>query len=82
MEPKHFATIDSWYFALLRRVLGIKASYYSRISNKEVWVQAEKPVLPSQLVLSQQFRLLLQAIKADSMEPQHHVVSPLLTKIE
>ena len=49
-------------------------SYYSRIPNKEVWAQAGKPVLPSQLVLSQQFRLLLHAIQASNMEPQHHVV--------
>ena len=74
MEPKHFAKLDAWYFTLLRRVLGIKASYYSRIPNKEVWAQAGKPVLPSQLVLSQQFRLLLQAIQASNMEPQRHVV--------
>ena len=74
MEPKHFAKLDAWYFTLLRRVLGIKASYYSRIPNKEVWTQAGKPYLPSQLVLAEQFRLLLQALKADTMEPQHHVV--------
>ena len=74
MEPKHFAKLDAWYFTLLRRVLGIKASYYSRIPNKEVWTQAGKPRLPSQLVLAEQFRLLLQALKADTMEPQHHVV--------
>ena len=27
MEPKHFAKLDAWYFTLLRRVLGIKASF-------------------------------------------------------
>ena len=55
MEPKHFAKLDAWYFTLLRRVLGIKASYYSRIPSKEVWTQAGKPRLPSQLVLAEQF---------------------------
>ena len=73
MEPKHFQKLDSWYFQLLRRVLGIKSSYYSRISNKEVWKQAGRPVTPSQSVLSQQFRLLLQTLQADRMDPVHHV---------
>ena len=74
MEPKHFHKLESWYFPLLRQVLNIKASYYSRISNQEVWRQAGKPTLPSQLVLSQQFRLLLQSLQADRSEPQHHVM--------
>ena len=73
MEPKHFHKLDSWYFQLLRRVLGIKSSYYSRISNKEVWKQAGRPATPSQSVLSQQFRLLLQTIQADRQDPVHHV---------
>ena len=60
-------------FRHLRRVLGIKASYYSRMSNKAVWYQAGRPPLPSQLILSQQFRLLLNALQAPTSEPMHHV---------
>ena len=74
MEAKHFYKLDSWYGRLLRRVLGIRASYYSRIPNQEAWKQAGRPTLPSQVVLSQQFRLLLQAMQVDRTEPQHHVV--------
>ena len=73
MENKHFAKIDSWFFSHLRRVLGIKASYYSHISNKEVWMQAGKPVLPSQIALAAQFRLLLLSLNASPQEPMHHV---------
>ena len=73
MEPKHFHKLDAWYFQQLRRVLGIKSSYYSRISNQEVWKQAGRPITPSQSVLSQQFRLLLQTMQADRLDPVHHV---------
>ena len=73
MENKHFAKVDSWFFAHLRRVLGIKASYYSHITNKEVWLQAGRPVVPSQMVLAAQFRLLLSSLNASPQEPMHHV---------
>ena len=73
MENKHFAKIDSWFFTHLRRVLGIKASYYSHAPNKDVWLQAGKPVLPSQMVLAAQFRLLLLSLNASPQEPMHHV---------
>ena len=73
MENKHFAKIDSWFFSHLRRVLGIKASYYSHIPNKEVWMQAGKPVLPSQIALAAQFRLLLLSLNVSPQEPMHHV---------
>ena len=74
MQANHFYKLDSWYCRLLRRVLGIRASYYSRIPNQEAWKQAGRPTLPSQVVLSQQFRLLLQAMHVDHTKPQHHVV--------
>ena len=36
-EDKHLKKIDSWYYQFLRRVVGIKAAFYSRIPNKVVW---------------------------------------------
>ena len=39
--------IDAWYNKFLRRVIGIKATYWSRISNWSVWNQAHRPQLPS-----------------------------------
>ena len=73
MENKHYAKIDFWFFSHLRRVLGIKASYYSHIPNKEVWLEAGKPIIPSQTVLAAQFRLLLHSLNAAPQEPMHHV---------
>ena len=39
--------IDAWYNKFLRRIIGIKATYWSRISNWSVWNQAHRPQLPS-----------------------------------
>ena len=64
MEKKHFQKIDSWFFSHLRRVLGIKVSYYSEVSNRSVWEQAHRLILPSQLVPSAQFRLRLHSLNA------------------
>ena len=70
MEKKHLQNIDSWFFSHLRRVLGIKVSYYSQVS---VWEQAHRPILPSQLVLPAQFRRRLHSLNAAPHEPMHHV---------
>ena len=72
-EDKHYHKVDSWFFRHLRRVIGIKSSYYSHVTNKSVWYQAGRPPLPSQLILSQQFRLLLNSLQAPPTEPLHHV---------
>ena len=73
MENKHFQKIDAWFFRFLRRAIGIKHSYYSHITNRSVWEQAYRPLLPSQTVLSSQFRLLLLSLNADPADPFHHV---------
>ena len=39
----HLNQIDALYFRFLRRIVGIKASYYSRILNSEVYQQADRP---------------------------------------
>ena len=69
LEDKHLRPIDSWYFNYLRRVVGIKASYYSRISNRTVWIKANKPVIPSQELMAYQFKLL-----TPTDDPCHHVM--------
>ena len=70
----HQKTLESHCFRLLRRALKIEASYYSRISNQRVWKAAEKPTLPSQTSLSQQFKLLVKATTTPPSQPLHHVV--------
>ena len=74
LEDKHLKQIDSWYFHYLRRVVGIKASYYSRIPNKEVWTKANKPATPSQALMSAQFKLLTDSILTPTDDPFHHVM--------
>ena len=74
LEKHHHRTLDAWYFKYLRRVVGIKASYFSHISNYKVWVAAAKPSLPSQLLLQQQFQLLHHAMTTPPGDPMHHVV--------
>ena len=69
----HHKTLEGHYFRLLRRSLKIKASYYSRISNYRVW-KAQKPVLPSQRITSQQFKLLTKTMTTPPSQPLHHVV--------
>ena len=52
LESRHLNTIDGWYFRYLRRAIGVKASFYSRISNQRVWVLAGRPILPTQILLT------------------------------
>ena len=47
LTAKHMKKINGVYFRFLRRIIGIKASYYSRISNHEVWRRANYPQRPS-----------------------------------
>ena len=54
LEDKHLRTIDGWYFRYLRRCMGIKASYYTRIPNQRVWINAGSPTIPTQTLLSNQ----------------------------
>ena len=73
-DKSHHKTLEGHYFRLLRRALKIKASYYSRISNQRVWKAAQKPTLPSQIILSQQFKLLVKATTTPPGQPLHHVI--------
>ena len=73
-DKSHHKTLEGHYFRLLRRSLKIKASYYSRISNYRVWKAAQKPVLPSQRILSQQFKLLTKSMTTPPSQPLHHVI--------
>ena len=74
LEARHFRSIDGWYFRYLRRAIGIKASYYSRISNQRVWNFAFKPVITSQTVLKQQFQLLNKSLATPPVDLFHHVM--------
>ena len=74
LELRHFKTIDAFYHQHLRRCICIKASYYSRISNRTVWQIAGKPQLPSQTLLTQQLQRLIKTLTTPPQDPLHHVV--------
>ena len=52
----------------MRRVLRIKASFYSRISNEEVWKRA-KTVPLSDKLLTQQLKYLGHVMRAEHTDP-------------
>ena len=45
LELRHFKTTDAWHHKFLR---GVKALYYSRVSNRKAWIFAGRPKMPSQ----------------------------------
>ncbi len=60
MLPKHFRRLNSFFFRLLRRVVGVKAAYISRVSNITVWELAGHPTTPAQIILQQQTKLAIK----------------------
>ena len=84
MLPKHFRRLNSIYFRLLRRVVGVKAAHISRVSNITVWELAGRPTTPAQLILQQQIKLLLTCLATPPNDPFHHIVfcSALRDRIE
>ena len=54
--------------------MGIKASYYSHVTNARVWKLAGRPIIPSQLVVSAQLKQLVTCLVKPPTDPIHHVV--------
>ena len=50
--------LDAYYFRFLRRVVGIKASYYSRVSNLSVWEKAGFPDRPSDFLRRSEYKFM------------------------
>ena len=71
---RHLKTIDAWYHQHLRRCLGIKASYGSRKTNRQVCEQAGRPTVPSLTLLSRQVQQLAKILITPPANPLHHVV--------
>ena len=74
LQDKHLKRIDAFYIRFLRRVVKIKASYYSRITNDEVYRRAGGPKLPSDTMSQQQLKILQQVFNSQPENPLHHVV--------
>ena len=74
LTPKHMKRIKGVYFKFLRRIVGIKASYYSRISNHVVWRQAKYPQRPSDRLANLQYKMMHQVFTSPIEGPIHNLV--------
>ena len=74
LEKHHYRSLDGFYFRFLRRAIGMKSSYYSRISNRKVWLAANSPTLPSQILIHQQLKRFASVVSTPPEDPRHHVV--------
>ena len=74
LTDKVLHKIDAVFYRLLRRCIGIKASFYSRISNQDVWKQGGEPTPPSKLLNSKQKDLLGSVFLANTKDPVHSIM--------
>ena len=74
LDIRSLQRIDGAYFRLLRRLLQIKPSYISRLSHERVWIRANRPAVPSQRLIQQQFKHLLICLTTPPTNPIHHVI--------
>ena len=51
LTAPHLKRIDAFYIHYLRKIVGIKTSFYSRVPNTKVWEIAGKLRLPSNFLL-------------------------------
>ena len=66
--------IDGQFYRFLRRAIGIKASFYSRVSNQDVWTQASRPHRPMDTLKRIQFNMLREVFNHSMDSPLHNVV--------
>ena len=74
LTTPHLKRIDAYYIRFLRRVIGIKASFYSRIPNTEVYNRAQRPKLPSHSLSDVQHKMMKEVFCAPRSEICHSVV--------
>jgi len=74
LTDRNLRQIDAWYHKFLRRILNIKATYYSRISNWTVWNQAHRPQLPSATLQTLQIKALANIVCSLPEDPMHNIV--------
>ena len=74
LTSKNLQTINAQYYRFLRRAIGIKASYYSRVSNESVWEQAGRPQCPSEFLHAVQHKMLQDVFAHNMDHPLHNVV--------
>ena len=64
--------LDAWYMRHLRRVLRIKASYWSRIPHHTALHRAGNPVLPSRQLQSLHLEHITQLFQLPPTHPAFH----------
>ena len=74
LQDKHLKRMDAYYIRFLRRIVGVKASYYSRITNLEVYRRAGEPRKPSDTLHKLQIMMLDQVYSSPIEDPLHNVV--------
>ena len=74
LADKLIKRIDAVYFRFLRRIVGIKASYYSRVSNHMVRRRANFPQRPSDRLSKLQYKMLRDVFQAPMVDPLHNMV--------
>ena len=74
LTDKSLDRIDAFFFRFLRRIVGIKASYYSRVSNHVVWRTANYPKKPSDRLHKIQDKMLGEVFAAGIDNPLYNVV--------
>ena len=74
LVDKQLKRIDAFHFRFLRRIINIKALYYSWINNNEVWWRAGYPKRLSDFIRNSQFNMYNEVFEAPSHNPIHHVI--------
>ena len=74
VTEKQLHRLDAHYIRFLRRIVGIKASFYSHITNQEVYKKAKYPKLPSDVISDAQFSMLQEVYHTSRESPLHNVV--------
>ena len=74
LTTPQLARLDAYYFRFLRRIVGIKASFYSRVSNHTVWERASYPDRPSDYLWRSQYKFMQEVFAANREDPYHSVV--------
>ena len=74
LTDHNLRTVNGQYYRFLRRVMGIKAAYYSRIPNEEVWNQAGRPHRAGDLLNATQHKMLVEVYSHSMDDPLHNVV--------
>ena len=74
LTTPHLKRIDAFYIRSLRSLIGIKASFYARIPNTDVYSQARRPKLPSQSLSDTQFKMMQEVFLSDMSEISQSVV--------